>query len=157
MSVLSRHILWASGKKPGKEHVKLPNFVRRFGYTNKDSANHDFLQLISSPHLRKRRRILLHNLYMHFKDNLEEAFWLNHTLKASTRNTAKQTAIAVQNVGALLARREYQSFTNHLSGDSPVSSEYIACVYVPDCNIRLPYVLICFCPHCTSWSKTPTR
>lgn len=48
---------------------------------------------------------------------------MNHTLKATTRNTAKQTATAVQNVGTLLAGREYQSFMNHLSGDSPSGYE----------------------------------
>lgn len=160
MSVPSAHISWALEKKPGKEHVILQNFVKRFKYTNKDSANNDFLQLLGIPQLQNRRRTLLQNLHKHFVDNLEERFWLNHTLSASTKNTTKKTATAVQNVGAILAEKEYQGLADDLRGYSPsvfdeIEDDLKDYVSVEEeeeedgDQISSEYIAICFLRLCT--------
>ena len=48
MNVPANHLAWAQDKTLGKEHVLLPNFVRKFGFADKDSANGAFLKLINS-------------------------------------------------------------------------------------------------------------
>lgn len=119
MSVPGSHLDWAQEKKAGEEHVLLPNFVRRkFGFTDKDSANMAFLMLIGSNNLRQSRRELLQRLFTEFQQNLEESFWSDHTLKISTRITTKQTAIAVQKSGTKQAQVEYQRFITCLEKDA---------------------------------------
>ncbi|KAG0195455.1 hypothetical protein BGX28_001335, partial [Mortierella sp. GBA30] len=118
MSVPSCHIDWALEKKAGKEHVLLPNFVRKFEFTDKDSANRAFSALIGSNNLRQSRRLNLQRLFTEFQQNLEESFWTDHTLKISTNITTKQTATAVQKSGTKQAQVEYQRFIARLDKDA---------------------------------------
>ncbi|KAF9537745.1 hypothetical protein EC957_007712 [Mortierella hygrophila] len=77
-----------------------------------------FLMLIGSNNLRQSRRELLQRLFTEFRQNLEESFWSDHTLKISTRITTKQTAIAVQKSGTKQAQVEYQRFITCLEKDA---------------------------------------
>ncbi|KAF9343955.1 hypothetical protein BGX34_006191, partial [Mortierella sp. NVP85] len=110
MSVPPSYIAWANDKKEGKEHVLLPNFVRKFRFTDKDTRI--IFEKVAEPISGTC-----------FQKNLEESFWAGYTLKVNTKITTKQTATAVQKSGAKLAEWEYQRYAAHLDEDT-LSEQY---------------------------------
>ncbi|KAF9579608.1 hypothetical protein BGW38_004066, partial [Lunasporangiospora selenospora] len=113
MSLPPSRLAWAQDKQPGKEHVLLPNFVRKFGFAQKESANRAFLKLINSNNLRQSRRTNLRKLFKESRRNVEEAFWSEYILGITTKITTKQTAAAVQKSGAKQAQRFIDGLDNN--------------------------------------------
>lgn len=122
MNVPSSHLVRAQEKKAGKEHVLLPNFVRKFGF-DKDSKIGLFLMLIGSNNLRQSLRVHLQQLFTEFQQYLEESFWSDHSLKISTSISTKQADATVQTSGSKQAQMEYQGFITHLGKDEGHKSD----------------------------------
>ncbi|KAF9934130.1 hypothetical protein BGZ65_003874, partial [Modicella reniformis] len=99
-----RYLEWATDKKPKKEHVSFPNFVKRFDIYDKDTANEKFSSLIGSSRLRDGRRNKLRKAYNNFLERYEDSFWEQRALKVASRRlkinfaiAAKETAVIIQN------------------------------------------------------------
>ncbi|KAF9345756.1 hypothetical protein BGX34_004508, partial [Mortierella sp. NVP85] len=97
------HLAWATDKKPKKEHVSFPNFVRKFDITDRKTASEAFSSLISSIHLRQTRRNKLQAAYKTFRERHEDTFWERRALTVADKRLvttsatiAKETAVIAQ-------------------------------------------------------------
>ncbi|KAF9112814.1 hypothetical protein BGX27_002742 [Mortierella sp. AM989] len=118
------YINWALKKKPNKEHVTFVNFVKKFGFTNKKSANEAYLSLINSKHIRQKRQKKLHGAYMAFQERSEDSFWTGRALEIADRMllvnsaiVAKKTGVIVQDAGFREAKSGLRRYPNNTESD----------------------------------------
>ncbi|KAF9913632.1 hypothetical protein BX616_009802 [Lobosporangium transversale] len=97
-----QYISWALDNRSDKEHVSLPSFVKKFNFTNKESANEAYLSLITSTNIHHMRRKRLHGAYMAFKERCEERFWAIRDMKIADRMLIVKSATAAKKAGAII-------------------------------------------------------
>lgn len=118
----NEYLVWARSKEPKKEHVSFRNFVIKFCFTDKESAHEAYLSLIDSQHIRKRRRIKLHNAYKLLKDRSEAGFWesralktADHMLLVTSATVAKKSGAMIQKAGLREANSGLKRYSSELS------------------------------------------
>ncbi|KAF9419172.1 hypothetical protein BGZ76_004276 [Entomortierella beljakovae] len=111
-------------KEPKKEHVTFVNFVKKFGLTNKESANEAYLSTINSQHIRQRRQKKLHAAFMAFQERSQDSFWASRALETADRMllinsavVAKKTGVIVQGAGFREARSGLRRYPNNTKSD----------------------------------------
>ncbi|KAF9991380.1 hypothetical protein BGZ79_004597, partial [Entomortierella chlamydospora] len=108
------YLSWALAKKKGQEHVSLPNFVRRFQYTDKESAYSGYATFIQSSHIDNKRRVRLEKAYTDFKLNREREFWVTRNSYVDTVVSAKEAAIVTRGVGLKQTKFDYNQYLSNL-------------------------------------------
>ncbi|KAG0273083.1 hypothetical protein BGZ95_011113 [Linnemannia exigua] len=106
---LREHVLWALNKQKGEEHVTLPNFVHKFGYTNKDSASLAYFVLIENSQVEVRRSERLQDAFKEFKLNSEEMFWSEVESKVDTALSSRKSGMITRAAGLRQAAQDYDS------------------------------------------------
>lgn len=100
------YVDWALGWN-GKEHVYFPEFVSRFGLSNRESATQLFQELLESSFIPQKRRQKLQEAYQNFKEHKEEQFWTKYSLRLNTKQTAQRLALAAQDTAVEEAEAAY--------------------------------------------------
>ena len=104
-----KHVQWALKKKIGEEHVTLPNFVRKFGYTNRESAYSAYRALIDDSQIDTRRSKRLREAFKGFKDNAEVMFWSAMESRLDTTLTSRKAGMVTRAAGIRQAALDYDS------------------------------------------------
>ncbi|KAI1313796.1 hypothetical protein EDD11_002503 [Mortierella claussenii] len=71
---IPEHIDWAT-KEGDTEHVSIRTFAEKFNYTDRQTAEEAFINIINSSKLNKARRQRLQKSFATFKANAAEAYW----------------------------------------------------------------------------------
>ncbi|KAF9089060.1 hypothetical protein BGX27_002570 [Mortierella sp. AM989] len=118
MSASSAHLRWALEKKRGKEHVFLPNFVRRFGLSDRVSATREFESLLNLNNIRSRRRKKIAKAFEYFQDHHQEQFWAERALEVNTEVTIKRTGAIMQDAGVNEVKMACERYFSNNEGRS---------------------------------------
>ncbi|KAG0006576.1 hypothetical protein BGZ65_006434 [Modicella reniformis] len=95
-------LTWALNKVPKKEHVTFTNFVKKFGFTTKESANEAYITLINSTNICQRRQMKLHESYKLFLERQEDGFWADRTLKTTDHMLLVNSAVIAKKAGTMI-------------------------------------------------------
>ncbi|KAG0352049.1 hypothetical protein BGZ54_002983, partial [Gamsiella multidivaricata] len=95
------YLNWACNKERKKEHASSPNFVKKFDFTDKESANEAYLSFISSHRIRENRRRELHEAYKVFRERNEDIFWERRALEIADRRLLINSAIVAKKTAAM--------------------------------------------------------
>ncbi|KAF9157214.1 hypothetical protein DFQ26_008964, partial [Actinomortierella ambigua] len=85
------HIEWATTKGDA-EHVSISSFATRFKYSDRHTAEEDFLVLVNNPQISKARRQRLLTNFRTFNANRAEGFWARRTTIAKADVIAMKAA-----------------------------------------------------------------
>ncbi|KAF9115765.1 hypothetical protein BGX27_006547 [Mortierella sp. AM989] len=119
------HISWALAKTKGQEHVCVPNFVRKFRFTDKESAYSAYSILIQASQISNKRVARLQQAFTNFKLNRERRFWALKNSEEDTVVSAKESAIITRAVGLKQAKFEYNQHIlnlHHIGQGNPSST-----------------------------------
>ncbi|KAK3823340.1 MAG: hypothetical protein J3Q66DRAFT_397809 [Benniella sp.] len=129
-----------------KEHVSLPDFVKKFDITDRDKANEAFLTLISCTHLRESRRNQLQAAFKLSRERNENTFRERRALRVtdkslmtSSADVAKEAAVIAQN-SKIIDCSDTESESSPLQeDDADALYDLIACfLKVKDKSATLP-------------------
>ncbi|KAF9542837.1 hypothetical protein EC957_001490 [Mortierella hygrophila] len=113
-------------RKAGEEHVTLRNFVRKFGYTNRESAYSAYDTLIKDSQIEARRSKRLRDAFNTFKGNAEKLFWSSMESRVDTTLTSRKAGMVTRAVGIRQATLDYERFFEDVNlteaGEFSVSS-----------------------------------
>ncbi|KAF9944885.1 hypothetical protein BGZ65_011464, partial [Modicella reniformis] len=101
-------IQWVLANVETEEQVTFTTFVKRFRFSDKQSATEAYLSLINSSQIRQSRREKLREAFVFFQKNHEEDFWANRALQLNSQTSSKKAAVFVQNVGLRQAESAYR-------------------------------------------------
>ena len=125
---LRGHVLWALNKQKGEEHVTLPNFVRKFGYTNQDSAYSAYSVLIGNSQMESRRKERLQKAFKEFRDNSEAMFWSEVESMVDTTLSSRKSGMITRAAGLRQAAQDYDSHfgeTDHTKQKQSTADELL--------------------------------
>ncbi|KAG0229625.1 hypothetical protein BGW41_002926 [Actinomortierella wolfii] len=114
-----KHVQWALRKKKGEEHVTLPNFVRKFGFTNRESAYSAYGVLINDSQIDAQRSKRLQDAFNTFKSNAETLFWSAIESRIDTTLTSRKAGMITRAAGIQQAALDY----DNLFGDKAFSED----------------------------------
>ncbi|GJJ74342.1 hypothetical protein EMPS_06700 [Entomortierella parvispora] len=88
----------------------MPSFARRFKYTDAESAEEQYLQLIKSTAIVAARRKHLMREYQTFKANEAKQYWESLRFKLSLKSTAWKAAVSSAEAGLHVLQAEYSTY-----------------------------------------------
>ncbi|KAF9420078.1 hypothetical protein BGZ76_004131, partial [Entomortierella beljakovae] len=94
---INQYVNWALGKHT--KDVSYPNFVKQFDFTNKGSADEEYMSVITSSHFNQRRQRKLRDSYEAFQKRSDESFWANRNLEIANRMLALNSATVAKKAG----------------------------------------------------------
>lgn len=126
---LREHVLWALNKQKGEEHVTLPNFVHKFGYTNKDSASLAYSVLIENSQVEIRRSERLQEAFKEFRLNSEEMFWSEVESRVDTALSSRKSGMITRAAGLRQAAQDYDSHFEDIKSSTTHSGLQLNLLY----------------------------
>ncbi|KAG0267740.1 hypothetical protein DFQ27_008385 [Actinomortierella ambigua] len=108
MSLPKEYPQWVQ-RADGEEHVSFEAFFERFNYNDQASATEDYLQLLESDEIRRKRRDALKASFKRFQRNHEQQFRAQRALGVlhdlnSCRLTTYRTSSGVARTSSNVAR-----------------------------------------------------
>ncbi|KAG0267741.1 hypothetical protein DFQ27_008386 [Actinomortierella ambigua] len=100
MSLPKEYLKWVQ-RAGSEDHVSFEAFVERFNYNDQASATEDYLQLLESDEIRRKRRDALKASFTRFQRNHERQFWQQRELETSQKMYATRAKFQASMVEAI--------------------------------------------------------
>jgi hypothetical protein len=97
-------------KKKGEEHVTFQTFIRKLGYTDRNSAVSSYTLQLQASQIERQRSKRLVGDFTEFQNNSSELFWSEAVSKVDSIITARQAGAITRAAGLKQAADDFENY-----------------------------------------------